>query len=156
MSAFLEYAVETLAGFLEGALPDELTAIEGATDMDPGTLKPPVAVVRAQVDNDNRAPLLAVYERRWSWLDQRNNLVSVECEVAVQIVGGVSIEAGKVLVRRYVQAICKLIQQAPRLGSTSVLEAVLIDGDADVIKGDQSSTKHVAVQAVVMHLQGAT
>jgi hypothetical protein len=156
MANFLELAVEAVAAHLEEQLPQALRDCEDANGLDSMSLADPKEVVRAMIDKDNRAPLIGVYETSWEWSDQRNNLVFVQIDILMQVIGDARIVEGKNKLRRYLESICKVIREDNKLGRIGdILATRLTTGDADVITGDASETKHQGVQTVIVHVKGA-
>lgn len=147
--AFVELAVLKLHAALQAGFEAQLLAIESAQSL-ANPIPRPVAFVAARIEHDNRSPLIAVYDEGFDVVHQRQDLVAVDCTVALSMVGLPDLEALERTMRRYVTAVIRTIRAAQTLGAQSagIVGAILKPGAANASFGDVSTTRLVYVLPV--------
>ena len=144
---YIEKAAKLLHAYIESQFETELTAIETEQSLDSGTLTAPVDYVLGNVPDDNRVPLVEVYGEDGEYEDQRNSIYVAFCNVAISYASDCSLEAGKLMVRRYVTALLNTIRDNPSL-SSGVIQCILGAGDFEASRGDDSTTRLTYEQPV--------
>lgn len=142
MSRRVEKAVNALHTVYSSGLAAQLRAVETESGMAVGSLKDPVKIVKYRAPLDNTSPLLQIYEEGFNFYDQRHDLVTVDCSIVLSWNGSTDLLANEVFMRRYVDAIMRVIFADYTLGGQAV-QAVVTQGEAAKIEGDQSTTRHL-------------
>jgi hypothetical protein len=148
---YTDKAVKSIAEYLAATIPAQLDTIETEQGLTAGSMEDPVAYVTARVPRDNRSPLVEVFEVAWDFVNQRERLMAVDCSIAFSFACDADLEAGYAKLRRYETAILKVLEASPSL-SSRVVAALPTDGAAGTTRGDDSSTRLVFVQGVLVHV----
>jgi hypothetical protein len=151
---YAELAAEALHAFVAAGIDAALSDVETAQGLSAGTIRRPVAVVRARAAaRDNRSPLVAVYWSQLRPLSQREGLVEVDCTIAVQLVASTaaSTEPLEADHARYMTAILDMIRDDPHLAGR-VVAALWTDADADAGIGDNSTTRLVSAVGIAVRV----
>tara|TARA_R100001163_G_scaffold54569_1_gene41889 strand:- start:120 stop:593 length:474 start_codon:yes stop_codon:yes gene_type:complete len=147
----VDLAVVKLQAFLNSNLPAKLRAVESAQSLSTNALTDPVAVIAHRAPFDNRSPLVEVFDQSWDFVHQRENLIAVDCTVALNFISDANLAGAEQFMRRYVTALIDTIQSDTTLGS-SVVTTILRDGSSDVGRGADSTTRYVYTQGVEVHV----
>lgn len=137
-------AVEALISQIESGYAAQLRTIETSESLATGSLEDPVAYVAAFVPDDNRSPLISVWEKGFSPDTdggQREGRYLCPVSVNYQYVGQADPEANELAVRRSVTALMRVILADETLGST-VAGCEFVDATAHVEPGERSAVKH--------------
>lgn len=145
-SEFLDRAVDAVADLLDSTLAAKLRLVETANGLNSGDLTDPIAIVRGQIPNDNRSPLVQVYEEDWGPVEQRNELWRVGISVIVTYTSSVDLVSGRLFMRRYMAAIKRVFISDPTASGQAV-SIVITDGASAAGIGDRSESR-------LMYLQG--
>lgn len=150
---YTDKAVTSLADYIRTHIAARLRAIEVEEDLEENSLADPQAVVAARVPSDNRTPLIEVFDEGWEFLKKANQrLLAVDCTVSWSYASDTDLVAGAKTLRRYETALLKLLELGDwRLGGAVVL-AIPTDGASGVVRGDNSATRHVFTQGVMVHV----
>lgn len=147
--AYIEKAVNALHSYIQTNYAAALRTIESEQSLTASSLTDPVAYVEAYAPDDNRVPLIEVYEVGWSMEDQRNGIVYVRCDVVVSWAGDADIVSGQLRTRRYITALLRILRSGQTLSST--VNGVLIgSGESAVAHGSVSATRHTFRQSVTV------
>jgi hypothetical protein len=143
MTAFVETAVEALRAYYAAQLPAELAIVETEDSLDAGTLTAPVTYLGYEDPNDNRSPLIEVYETSVRAQDQRCGIwdVSINADLTCNFADA-SMATSFVTMRRYFTALMRVPQRA-RWCVTGVIECVFVGAERGLTIGGQSAGRHV-------------
>tara|TARA_R100000655_G_scaffold90307_1_gene130845 strand:+ start:321 stop:794 length:474 start_codon:yes stop_codon:yes gene_type:complete len=147
----IDLAVVKLQAFLNSNLPAKLRAVESAQSLSSNALTDPVEVIAYRAPFDNRSPLVEVFDQGWDFVHQRENLIAVDCTVALNFISDANLAGAEQFMRRYVTALIDTLQSDTTLGS-SVVTTILRDGSSDVARGSDSTTRYVYTQGVEIHV----
>lgn len=150
MTRFAQRAVEALHAAFESGLVAQLRAVETAQGLESGELTNPRRIALAQLVNDNASPLVQIFDEGGTWVSQRQDVMAIDCTVAVSWTSGTDLEEGELFGRRYLTALVQVIEEDPSLGG-EVVAALLKDYDRSIF-GDQSSTRHVRALGVEVRI----
>lgn len=154
-----EAAVDAMVKVLASTqLTASLRAVEADRGQAPRSLPDPVAVVDAFLPNDNRSPLIQVYQDDGEMVDQREGLYAANLVVALSYSGDTDMVANERLMRRYLSAIINTIRANPLLryptvGDAPQVIAALIGPNNRVVFGDDSATRNHKGLAVQVRVQ---
>ncbi len=138
---FAELAVKSLCDFLQANYPAQLSAIEATAELEPGSIAPPLKYVPALLENDNRAPLVMIWDESFDPVSpQREALYAAGCRVALTQLGGTNLADNSVELRRRVSALIRTVRADSTLGG-KVQAAVLREGSISFSFGDKSATR---------------
>jgi hypothetical protein len=130
----------------------QLRLIETALGLTASSLTDPVAIVATDVPQDNRTPLVQVYDESWVWVGpHREKVMNVNCTVLVSYASDSDVAAADTIMRRYMVAVAQVIELDSTLGGY-VVGAALTDGDSSRSIGDTSSTRHARAQGVLVQV----
>ena len=147
----IDQAVVKLAAYLDSNLPAKLRAVETAQSLSTNDLTDPVDVLAHRAPFDNRSPLVEVFDQGWTFEQQRMNLLSVDCTVAVTYVSDANLAGAEQFMRRYMTALIDCINGDTTLGNT-VTTCILRDGSSAVGRCHNSTTRYVYTQGVDVHV----
>ena len=144
---FVEKAVGALLASITADFETQLRAVEVDLGLDPGTLPDPEAYVqtRAEAENNNQSPMIAVYDEGFDVVQQRQRLYTVDCSVALAMVGMADLTALVVQLRRYLTAMIQTLDLNPTLSPAVGTTALIMPGAAFAELGDRSTTRLVYV-----------
>lgn len=149
---FTQKAVAALAAYFSANLAGRLRAIESEQSLANGAIPDPT-VVAARVPFDNRLPLLEIYETAWApHGPPREKVWNVECELVLSYGSDADIEAGEQMLRRYETAILKTLEHGDWTLGGTVPTAYPTDGASGVVHGDQSTTRMIFTQGVIVRV----
>lgn len=137
---YLDKAVATLASYLSANLQTYLTSTEVDCGLSAGTLEMPI-VATAELPEDNRSPLLQVFDRGFDapTSGQRHKLTHAHVTVLISWQSGVDLEIGAARIRQYVSAILDCWFADPSLGGGM---GSIYTGGEYIPWGDDSSIRH--------------
>jgi len=144
---YAEKAVVLLGAYVESRLPTEIAAIESEQSLGAGAIEDPVAYVLADVPNDNRSPLVEIYDNGGGFDDQLNSIFVADCVVAISFASDCDISAGKKRLQRYQTALTNTIRDNPTL-SGGVTQCIFGDISAGTVRGDESTTRFALEQQI--------
>lgn len=154
-----EAAIAALVNVLASSqFTDALRALEVDRGLAPRSLPDPVAVVDAFLPNDNRSPLIQVYQDDGDMLDQKEGLYASQAVVAVSYSGDTDMVANERLMRRYLSALMNTVRanpllRYPTLADAPQVVAALLGPNNRVIFGDDSATRNHKGLAVQVRVQ---
>ena len=151
---YTEKAVRSLLAYIESQLGTELDAIETEQSLTSGALGDPSDFVPAMVADDNRSPLVEIYDAGFRFEDQLNSIAVVDCVVAISFASDCDVEAGKRMMQRYHTALLNTLRDNPTL-SGSVIQSIIGGADTEATRGDDSTTRFSLEQPVEVWLQDA-
>ena len=116
-----------------------------------GSLADPVAVMPFRAPFDHRSPVIECYDEGWSFVDQRNGLVEIDCTISLVIATGADMAAGESSARRYMTAIIDVIRKNTKLDGVAV-ETILAEGSSAIAPGDRSNVRYVYSQGAEVRI----
>lgn len=140
-SRYTEKAVDALADRLTNNFATQCRTVETAAGISSGALTNPAAIIKARVHNDNRSPLLQVYEERFDFIQQRQDFADISCQIVLTFTGDADLAAGQLKLRRYTTALIECVASDPTLNQ-QVTAAIVQGGDTAARIGDDSTTRH--------------
>lgn len=148
---YSEKAVKALYDRIVATFTTQLRAVETAVGLTSGALTDPAAYVRARVPNDNRSPIVQVYEESWRFDGpDRNCLLAVDCTVLIDFAGSVDLEASELQMRRYITALLQVIESDRALNDSLVSGVYILDGEGSRSIGDKSATRMIWAQGFLV------
>jgi len=144
---YAEKAIKLLGAYLTTQFPLEIAAIESEQSLGAGAIEDPVAYVLEEVPNDNRSPLVEIYDTGGDFEDQRNSLFVADCVVAISFASDCDTAAGKKRLQRYQTALTNTIRDNPTL-TGGVTQCLLGAISAGVVRGDESTTRFALEQQI--------
>ncbi len=143
MDQYVAKAVKGMQAQLESQLPTEITALETELGLSAGAIVPPVDYVRHRAPQDNRSPLIQVFDTGpFSEIQQQDGIWLVAVMIRFSYVGDANVEANEDRVRDYVTAIMRAVLDDTTLGGEAS-GANFVGGEPFVLVGDESSTRYV-------------
>lgn len=137
---YADLAVTALVDKLTANFSAQLRAVEAGLGLDDGALGDPVDIVAADIERDNRVPLIGVWDDGLDPINQRAGLWSVDCTIGMTQVGDADVDANAARLRRWVSALINMIRADPSLGNR-VISAIIKPGSVAGSFGDQSATR---------------
>jgi hypothetical protein len=150
---YSDRAVTALAAYVRAQLPTHLRALETELELTAGAIADPVEVVERMAPEDNRSPLIEVYDAGGSWAASDgydHRIWAADCTVALSYTSDADISAGEAFVRRYATAVIRCLLASDNLGST-VIEAVLGGVGAGAHGTSTAAIRHYRTFDVSIH-----
>jgi hypothetical protein len=134
---FSEKAIESMALFIEGGINAQLRLVETDRGLASGSLPNWAEVCRGLTTLLDNWPHFEVWETKVSCQSYLEDIYEVDCKVGLAIVGDADLSAGQLMLRRYEEAMLRLLRSDRTLGGR-VLEAVESSLEAGITKEDES------------------
>lgn len=139
-------AVDALRDYLAAQMPTYLRALETELSLTASSLTDPVEVIDYEAPQDNRSPLIQVFETDFGpdeiGAGQDNGVYTVRTTVVVCRTSDADLSGGEVFMRRYVAALLRAVIADPGL-SGRVTQTVFLGAKAHHAFGDQSAIRHI-------------
>jgi len=147
----IDLAVTSLRNYLNSNLATYLRAVESAQSLSTNALTDPVEVLSHRAPFDNRSPLVEVFDEGWSFINERQRLIVVDCTVSVCFISDANLSNAEQFMRRYITAVIDTIRVDSTL-SSKVIAAIPTDGSSAMARGDTSTTRYIYTQGVEVHV----
>jgi len=146
---YIELGHLSMFNFFESNFETYLTAVEVAQSLATGTMAAPVDYIPRQAPEDNRNPLVMVYETDFDLLrneSQRAGRWVVGVDTLIQWESDADLDEAKRTTQRYLTAIVDTIRSDATLGS-AVVQATFAGYDIAPQTIDDAVTKHMLAVA---------